>query len=415
MIPLVIRDGYLASLFLAPEGFMLKRNLAVGLVLLFCGSSSTNPLSESWIEGKSRPTIAAMARQDRPEDVGRDDRQGQAPQSGYSVKVAVDSVFLNVSVQERSTNRSVAGLKKEDFLVYEDGILQQVEQFLPSEAPLNLLLLLDVSGSTGFFLHLLRGASADFVRQLKANDRIAIATFSARVDLIENFTMDRARIERTLQRIWAGGGTAFYDALMKCASEYMRGVEGRSAIVVFTDGIDNQLDGGFPSPSETTFEELYRKVQEAESVIYTIFLDTVGQNVSGPAAAAGGGAGSVARGSTGSDQDRKRKPTLDSHAPNPELGEIQGDLAPYELAMKQLQMIADQTGGRMYSPRKIQELSGIYSEIASDLRIQYQLGYNPTNHARDGRWREIRVKVKGHPEAAVRTRKGYYARKEAPG
>lgn len=62
--------------------------------------------------------------------------------------------------------------------------------------------------------------------------------------------------------------------------------------------------------------------------------------------------------------------------------------------MKKMRMIADQTGGRMYSPRKIQELSGIYLEIASDLRVQYQLGYNPSNRVHDGRWREISVKVK---------------------
>ena len=71
-----------------------------------------------------------------------------------------------------------------------------------------------------------------------------------------------------------------------------------------------------------------------------------------------------------------------------------------------------QTGGRMYSPHKIGELSSVYSEIADDLRIQYQLGYNSTNRAHDGQWREIRVAISNHPEAVVRTRKGYYARKD---
>ncbi len=79
--------------------------------------------------------------------------------------------------------------------------------------------------------------------------------------------------------------------------------------------------------------------------------------------------------------------------------------------MRQLATIADQIGGRMYTPRKIEELSGVYAEIASDLRVQYLVGYNPTNPARDGRWREIRVKMKDHPEAVARTRKGYFARK----
>jgi VWFA-related protein len=130
----------------------------------------------------------------------------------------------------------------------------------------------------------------------------------------------------------------------------------------------------------------------------------------------GGASGTSRRqSSTGHHPDRKRNPTLYPSTSNPESGKGQGELAPYELAMKQLQMIADQTGGRMYRPRKIEELSGIYSQIAGDLRIQYQLGYNPSNHAHDGRWREIRVEVKGHPGAVVRTRKGYFAKKDAGG
>ena len=84
----------------------------------------------------------------------------------------------------------------------------------------------------------------------------------------------------------------------------------------------------------------------------------------------------------------------------------------YEEASQQLQEIAEQTGGRMYTPKRIGELAGVYAEIAADLRIQYLLAYNPTNRAQDGRWREIRVEVENHPEAVVRTRKGYYSRRE---
>jgi len=66
----------------------------------------------------------------------------------------------------------------------------------------------------------------------------------------------------------------------------------------------------------------------------------------------------------------------------------------------------------MYSPRRIDELSRVYSEVADDLRVQYQLGYNSTNLARDGRWRQIRVSIQGHPGAVIRTRKGYFAQKD---
>ncbi len=382
---------------------MLKRDCAITLVFLLLWSPAARSSDKSHCEAAVGVSGVPLV---QPQISLREGSPIlELTQEGFSVKVNVDSVFLNVAVQNRSTNQSIEGLKKEDFLVYEDGILQRVEQFFPSEAPLNLLLLLDVSGSAGFRLRLMKEASIDFIGKMKPNDKIALATFSSRVDLIQNFTNDRTRAEQSIQEIWAGGGTSFYDALMTCINEYMRGVEGRSAIVVFTDGVDNQLEGGYPAGSEATFDELYRRIQEAEPIIYTIFLDTAGVTGSGQSTQARGAAGGVSGG--------RRDPRLAPPAPKPDSANLEGDLASYDVAIKQLRAIADQTGGRMYSPRRIEELAGIYSEIARDLRVQYQLGYNPTNRTSDGRWREIRVKIKDHPEASVRTRRGYYARKEA--
>jgi VWFA-related protein len=325
-------------------------------------------------------------------------RAGQQPGNppqGYSVRVNVNSVFLNVVVSDRFTGRSVSGLKKEDFYIYENGVLQQVDQFLPSEAPLNVLLLLDVSGSTGLYLNLMKGASIDFIRRIKSNDRVAIATFSSRVDLIQSFTGDRTPAEEAIQRIWAGGGTSFYDALMACVNRYMKGAEGRSAIVVFSDGIDNQLEGGYPAGSQTTFDELYHVIQEAELTIYPIFLDTVRQSAGGTRDPTGTRTGRV--------------PTLDRTKSKPDDRDRDDGSASYDIAMEQLRMVAEQTGGVMYSPRRIEELSGVYSGIANDLLNQYQLGYNPTDTVMDGSWREICVKIRNRPDAVVRTRKGYFA------
>ena len=335
-------------------------------------------------------------------------------QGGFAVKVNVDSVFLNISVRERTTNRSIAGLKKDDFRLYEDGVQQEISQLLPTEAPFNLLLLLDVSGSTASYLHLMKEAAIDFTRQISANDRVAIATFNSRVQLIENFTNDRVAAQRAIQRIKSGGGTAFYDALMTCINKYISGVEGRSAVVVFTDGVDNQLQARSATGSITTFDELYRRVQEIDTIIYTIFLNTEGQV---PAFTRGPGRGRGGTGGPGGMRRGRKFPgsypfPWPQPVPNPSPRRQQDQSAMYEKARDQLLEIAEQTGGRMYSPHKIGELSSVYSEIADDLRIQYQLGYNSTNRAHDGQWREIRVAISNHPEAVVRTRKGYYARKD---
>ncbi len=335
-------------------------------------------------------------------------------QGEYDLKVDVDSVFLNLSVMERTSNRSLAGLQKQDFLVFEDGVRQDIQQFLPTEAPFNLLLLLDVSGSTGSYLKMMKQAAIEFTREINADDRVAVATFNSKVRLVQDFTSDRDAAEHAIRHIKSGGGTAFYDALMACMNQYMGGIHGRSAIVVFTDGVDNQLEGMPESGSRIGFDELYRKVQESDTIIYTIFLNTEGDTrlTSYPGGGSGGWPGGRSAGgfpgsfpfpfpsTTPFPRQRQRPVAADD-----------GD-AVYRQAREQLRLIADQTGGRMYSPAKIDELSGVYSEIADDLRIQYQLGYNSTNRNHDGRWRTIRVQLQNAPDAVIRTRHGYYARKE---
>jgi Ca-activated chloride channel homolog len=303
---------------------------------------------------------------------------GKTLQRDPTYKVAVDWVMLNVSVRDRASNRSLSGLRREDFVVYEDGVEQSVGHFETTEVPFNLLLLLDVSGSTEWYLHLIKSASIDFTHQIKENDRIALAAFNTSLQFIQGFTSDRDQVSRAIDSLRSGGGTSFYDALDICAREYIQDAEGRKAIVVFTDGLDNRLDVG--DGSRISFNRLFANIQEIDAIIYPIFLDTgAGQETA---------IGGRSRGSPGSRIEREAN----------------------DKAREQLQMIADQTGGRMYSPRRVQDLRGVYSEIADDLRVQYRIGYSPTNTAHDGSWRSVQVKIRKRPDAVARTRKGYYAR-----
>lgn len=358
--------------------------------------------------------LASLQGQEQVSIPRKDQARGQ-----FDVKVDVDSVFLNLSAVGRLNNRSMAGLQKEDFLVYEDGVLQSIEQFLPTESPFNLLLLLDVSGSTSSFNKMMKQAAIEFTREIKPEDRIAVATFNSKVKLALDFTNDRHEAEKAIKRIKSGGGTAFYDALMASIGQFMDGVEGRSAVVVFTDGIDNQLDGIPEGGSITRFDELYRAVQESNAMVYTIFLDTEGRT---PYYA--GGMGNIPNVPSwpGGTQTGRSPGSFPFPLPFPFPGSGKGRQRPPRqqprasedticaLAREQLLAIAEQTGGRMYSPEKIDELSGVYSEIADDLRIQYQVGYNSTNRQHDGKWRSIKVEVVNDPDVVIRTRRGYYAR-----
>jgi VWFA-related protein len=316
---------------------------------------------------------------------------------GFGVKVDVELVLLNVGVRDRATNRGIPGLKRHDFAVYEDGVEQNVEYFTGGEAPFDALLLLDISGSTQRFLPLMKRAAVRFVDSLKSDDRVALASFNSFVELLQEFTSDRRDIVRAIDSLTSSGGTALYDALLVCLEEVVDPRHGRSAVVVFTDGLDNQLEGPNSEGSRAPFSMLLRRVRETGSLIYAIFLDT---------------------------QEPAKKPRRGIFWQNPRIPwPIPSPRAggpprpePHELnteAQAQLRTVVEQTGGRMFSLTRVEELSGAFTQIAADMRIQYQLGYVSRNLNRDGRWREIRVQLRNHPEAAASARRGYYAPRSA--
>ncbi len=354
----------------------------------------------------TRTTVAGpgSGQTQNPPGQGQSPSQGPVSQdsagtysTGYKLKLDVDLIYLNASVRERKTNRSVPNLEKTDFQVYEDGNPQEIGRFLETEEPFHLLLLIDVSGSTQEYLNLIQDASIQFTRQIGPEDEIAIATFNSRYRLRQDFTGDRGRALDAIQQIRSGGGTAVYDALLEAVNHISR-VEGRKAIILFSDGVDNQLEGNAGDGSRATFQQLYREIQEADALIYTIFLDTEGS--AGTPGRSGGGVidilGDILRGGGG------RRPGGYPRRPV-------NQRAAYEEARQQMEMIAEQTGARMYAPNRIQDLSRAYAEIADDLRVQYTLGYSSTNTSKDGAWRKVKVSILNRPDLAVRTRKGYYA------
>jgi Ca-activated chloride channel homolog len=316
--------------------------------------------------------------------------------TGYKLKVEVDWIYLNASVRDRRSNRSIPNLHREDFLLYEDGVQQTIGKFQETQEPFYLLLLLDTSGSTEQFQDMIKQASIQFTREIGSADRIALATFNSRFRMRQDFTSDRNAVVDAIRGIRSGGGTAFYDALHESVSKHLRRIEGRKAVVVFSDGVDNQLQGNPGDGSTTTFEELYREVQAADALIYTIFLDTEENRLRAP-----GRNGTVIdiledimRG--------RRRPTYPRRQPS-------SDKDAYQEAKRQMELIADQTGGRMYVPARIEDLAHSYSEIADDLRVQYTLGYNSTNPSKDATYRQVKVSIANRSDLVVRTRKGYYS------
>ena len=288
-----------------------------------------------------------------------------------SVVLKAALVNLNVSVTNRS-GQALANLKKEDFELAENGQQQQIEFFQAQSAPFNMVLVLDLSGSIKDKLDVVKSAALRFVDVLGPQDKVAVVSFTHEIRVVSQLTSDRNELKRRIKNIEKPeGGTAFYETMWFTLADTLRGTRGqRNAVVVMTDGVDSSLDRYNPAPTRVTFEQLARRLEEADAMIFPVYLDTEYEEV-------------FERGNSTSEA--------------------------YSVARDQLERIAELTGGQMFKAEKVNDLSGVYKQVAAAIRTVYSVGYYPTNTERDGTFRRVRVNV-NRSDAAVRTRRGYYAK-----
>jgi VWFA-related protein len=297
-----------------------------------------------------------------PADSGRDE-------DAILLKAAL--VNLNVSVTNRA-GVSLGNLKKDDFAVAENGETQKIEFFQSTAAPFNLVLALDLSGSIKEKLDLVKSAALRFIDVVGPQDKVAVVTFTDEIRVVSQLTSDREELKRRIRSIdKPQGGTAFYEAMWFAMMDTLRGTRGqRNAIVVMTDGVDSSLDRYNPMQTRVTFNQLGRRLEESDVIVFPIYLDTEYEEV-------------FERGNSTSEA--------------------------YAIARDQLERLAELTGGQKFTAEKANDLSGVYKQVAAALRTVYSVGYYPTNPEKDGTFRRVRVSV-DRPDAAVKTRKGYYAK-----
>lgn len=303
-------------------------------------------------------------------------KSGSATSGGGAVddviKLEARLVNLNVKVTD-AAGKTLPALRKEDFVVLEDDVRQVVSYFEPVTAPLNIVLLLDLSGSTERKIKVMKKAAQKFVDSLKPTDHIAVAGFTRRFFVISNFTTDHKLLNDRIGDIKnRHSGTAYYDAMWAALDLLEEANTTRMAIVVLTDGVDNSLD--HPDHSEYDprhgFDELLARAIEADATIYPIYLDTEYETIG-----AGGRSGHEA----------------------------------YVTARKQLQALADQTGAMMFKAERAEDLEGVYQQVAAELHSLYSMAYAPKVVRKDGKWRRITIAV-DLPGAKVRTKRGYFAK-----
>jgi VWFA-related protein len=289
---------------------------------------------------------------------------------GDVIKVETDLVTLNASVVERATGRVITGLNQADFKIQEDGVEQKIVHFETANAPFDLLLLIDLSGSTAKVTDIIRAATARFVSATRPQDRVAIIAFSGTTTVVSPFTSNKSALTAAINSMESPkGDTKLYDGI-NYALDYIDKESistRRKAIIVMSDGLDSNLPNVTGSGSTLTYKTIYNRAQEFDGMIYCIWTNTEYVALS----------------------------PLD----------IQPET--FDLAYDQLYDLSEAGSGLFYEVEKLEDLAGIYEKVISDLGTVYSLSYNPTNKGRDGRLRQVRLRLPNKPGAVARTKQSY--------
>ena len=309
---------------------------------------------------------------------------------GFHFRTGVELINVTATVTD-SNGRFVSGLRKEDFVVYEDEEVQTVTHFSNDRVPVSLGIVLDTSGSmVGGKLQAALTALDRFLYDLlDPADEIFIYRFSNYPYLVQEWTTDREELRRALGRIRAEGGTALYDAVAEATPLAQTGDHRKKALVVISDGNDTN--------SRTHVRDLKRLIRETEVLVYAIGIDGRGNPTM-----------------TG----RPRWPVpIPTPAPGrrwpfPWLkmqrgGWQIGGPADYRVNVGALRDLTDDSGGRTEIIRTAYDLDPATASIADELSQQYYLAY-PSRGLKDGRWHTIRVEVR-EGNHRVRARRGYVA------
>ncbi|HEY3579700.1 MAG TPA: VWA domain-containing protein [Pyrinomonadaceae bacterium] len=317
--------------------------------------------------------------------------------AGDIVKVNTTLVTIPVSVMDRD-GRYVPNLLKDDFRIWEDGVEQEVAFFQSVDKPFSVVLMLDTSPSTQFRLEDIQDAAIDFVNQLRPDDRVMVVSFNDDIKILSEFTTDRSKLQRAIQRAHTGDGTRLYDAVDMVMNQQLSRIQGRKAIVLFTDGVDT-------TSKRADYQSNMMDAQELDALVYTVQYDT-SQDMNAGSYPSGGGQidvwGSILGGIFGGGR-RGGYPRGGGFPRRGGRGTSSGD---YELADHYLREIADTTGGREYRADTLQNMSTAFANVAEELRRQYSIGYYPKRPAQPGDRRQIKVRAK-QPNLAVRARDSY--------
>jgi Ca-activated chloride channel family protein len=263
----------------------------------------------------------------------------------------------------------VPNLRREDFQVFENGLKQEISYFAAVDNPFTVALVIDTSRSTVFNLADIQHAALAFVDRMRPRDRAVVVSFSDDFKVITEATSDRETLRSAIASIRPGGGSRVYDTIDSLVEEMNR-IEGRTALILFSDGVDND--------SQTaTAESTLRKVERSDTLIYPVQFSTY-------------------------DRMKSRAPAK-TNLPTAGTGFSEQD---YRVAGAYLRRLADATSTGVYPAAEISDLDRAIASIVDELHNEYSIGYYPSNAGQAGEQRRVEVRV-SRPQLVVRARTGY--------
>lgn len=311
------------------------------------------------------------------------------------IKIETNLVAFPVSVLDRD-GRFIAGLQQKDFQIFENGVQQKVEYFESVEQPFTVVLMIDVSPSTQYRIDEIQDAAIEFVNQLRPADRVMVLAFDERVQVLSPVTNNRRILINAIRQANFGDGTSLYEAVDYAINQELRRIQGRKAIVLFTDGVDT-------TSRRANYQSTVAQAEELDALIYPIRYNT-----SGYMSGTGGNTGGNNRG--GNNQGGTLGKILGAIITGGTVttggGSAGSTKQEYEIGKKYLEELARKSGGRNFEADTSGNLTASFSGIAEELRRQYSIGYYPEKIGQKGERKNIRVRVM-RPNLVVRAKTSY--------
>lgn len=318
------------------------------------------------------------------------------------IRVETNLVTMPVSVLDRD-GRFISGLQQRDFQIFENGVQQKIEYFASVEQPFTVILMIDVSPSTQYRIDEIQDAAISFVDQLRPDDKVKVISFDEQIHVLSPVTNNRNVLRNAIRRADFGDGTSLYDAVEYVLRDEIKQIEGRKAVVLFTDGVDT-------TSRRAIYQTNINDAQETEALFYPIRYDTYqGGSYGGgggggnypPQRRGGGNGGGTLGGIIG----------IILGGGNVQIGRGGGgggsmgsSREEYERGKRYLEELARNSGGRNFEAQN--NLTAAFSGIAEELRRQYSVGYYPEKAGQKGERRQIKVRVM-RPNLVVRAKNSY--------